>query len=346
MPKPVTIKDIAKICGVGVSTVSRAINNDPAIKPETKQKIMDAVKEYHYVPNNSARNLQATESNTIGIMVRGIGNVFFQEMYHLFQMELEKEGYEYAIHDVSEDDEVLMEAMKMERERRLKGIIFLGGKLTSNKERLSDLSVPFVLCTVAHQDRNSVSDFNSVAIDDEKEGYRATNYLIEKGHRKIAIIAGKEHDKEVGGNRLNGYYRALKEHRIKADNDLVAYMRNDIAEFTAENGYITMKNLLSRGKDFSAVVCISDMVAFGAYKAIYEAGLKIPDDISVVGFDGIDLGRFMYPALTTIAQPAHDLVSAATVLLVKNINSSKIRDPEQIICGATLKERDSVKVLT
>jgi LacI family transcriptional regulator len=343
MSKPVTIKDIARICGVGVSTVSRAINDDPAIKAETKEKILAAVKEYHYVPNISARNLQATETNTIGLMVRGVGNVFFQEMYHLFQTELEKNGYSYAIHDVNEDDEVLMEAMQLERERRLKGIIFLGGRLTARHESLTDLNVPFVLCTVAHQDADSIADYNAVAIDDAKEGYRATNYLIEKGHKSIAIIAGKEHDREVGRNRLNGYFRALKDHGIERDQDLVAYMRSDIPEFTAENGYLTMKNLLSRGKKFTAVVCISDMVAFGAYKAIYEAGLKIPDDISVIGFDGIDLGRFMYPALTTVAQPANDLVSATTDLLFRNIE--KAREPEQIICGATLKERESVRVI-
>lgn len=341
MSRPVTIKDIAKICGVGVSTVSRAINDDPTIKAETKERVLAVVREYHYVPNASARNLQAKESNTIGIMVRGIGNLFFQDMYHLFQLEVEKMGYSYVIHDVSEDDEVLIEAMKLERERRLKGIIFLGGKLTAKHESLSDLSVPFVLCTVAHADKASVEDYNTVAIDDTKEGYRATNYLIEKGHKNIAIIAGKEHDKEVGGNRLNGYFRALKENGIERDLDLVAYMRPDIPEFTAENGYITMKNLLSRGKKFSAVVCISDVIAFGAYKAIYEAGLKIPDDISVIGFDGIDMGRFMYPSLTTIAQPKRDLVSAATGLLLRNIDTE--REPEQIICGATLKERESVK---
>ena len=143
-----TIKDIARICGVGIGTVSRAINNDPRVSEKTQEKILRAVKEHHYVPNNSARNLKMAESNTIGLLFSGIDNPFFQGMISIFENACDELGYSFFLYAVRENDRVENVAMEVCKERRLKGLIILGGQLSFPNRRLDSLGVPYVLCTV------------------------------------------------------------------------------------------------------------------------------------------------------------------------------------------------------
>lgn len=340
MSDQLTIKDIAKFCGVGVSTVSRAINNDPGISPKTKERVLKVVNEFHYVPNNSARNLKMTESNTIALVVRGIDNIFFQSMFDDFQNELHGNGFDFLLHSVSEKSDIAKETIEIAKEKRLKGVIILGGQMEDPVKELDQLSVPYVLCTVAHSMYTPLPHANSVSIDDEKESYQAVKYLISKGHRRIAIITGRNGDYAVGGQRLLGYRKALNDSGIPVDENLIGHMVDDYAEYTADNGYVVAKDLLKR-TDFTALYCISDVIAMGAYKAIYEAGLSIPDDLSVIGFDGINLGKFMIPALTSMLQPVGDMVKTSVELLISAVEGDNT--PRQLIYPATLLERDSVK---
>lgn len=340
MSDQLTIKDIAKYCGVGVSTVSRAINDDPGISPKTKERVLKVVKKFHYVPNNSARNLKMQESNTVALIVRGIDNIFFQSMLDGFQKELYRNGYDFLFHLVDEKSNVAISAIELAKEKRLKGVIILGGMMENPSEDLEQLAVPYVLCTVAHSMYTPTPNVNLVAIDDAMESFKAVKYLIDKGHKRIAIISGREKDYAVGGQRLRGYKKALESEGIPLDDDLIGYMEEDIPEFTTENGYAVAKKLLKR-TDFTALYCVSDMIAIGAYKAISEAGLSIPDDISVVGFDGIDLGRFTIPALTTVRQPKDEMVKSSVDLLMRAINGDDT--PSQLFYPASLLERESVK---
>ena len=339
--KALTIKDIARLSGVGISTVSRAINDDPRINAKTKEHVLDVVKKYHYVPNDTARALQATESNTVGILVRGMDNIFFQRMYHNFEDDFESRGYDCVTHAVDSDEVLMDTAMRFERERRLKGLIFLGGKLSPPYEPYKNLLVPLVCCTVAHDMEDPLKEFYAVSVDDEKEGYRATEYLLSKGHRRIAIIAGLPGDRTVGGQRLKGYRAALKQHGIEPDESLIQYMDPDIQEFSAENGYQSAKALLERTRDFTALFCISDVIAFGASRAIYEAGLSIPEDISLLGFDGMWIGEYMKPALTTVAQPLDISTRKAVDMLISQLEGED--SPRQVTYDTLLIERDSVK---
>lgn len=341
--KALTIKDIARLSGVGISTVSRAINDDPRINPKTKAHVMDVVQRYHYVPNDTARALQATESNTVGILVRGMDNIFFQRMYHNFEDDFESQGYDCVTHAVDSDEVLMDTAMRLERERRLKGLIFLGGKLSPPYEPYKNLLVPLVCCTVAHDMEDPLKEFYTVSVDDEKEGFRATEYLISKGHRRIAIIAGLPGDRTVGGQRLKGYKAALKKHRISIDESLIQYMDPDIQEFSAENGYQSARSLLERTHDFTALFCISDVIAFGAGRALGEAGLSIPDDVSLMGFDGMWIGEYMLPALTTMAQPLDIMTRKAADMLIAQLTGED--KPVQVTYDALLIERNSVKAL-
>ena len=206
MADNITIKDIARICGVGVGTVSRAINNDPRVSDATREKILKAVKDYHYVPNNSARNLKMVESNTIGLLFSGIDNPFFQGMISVFERACDELGYSFFLYAVKEHDRVENVAMEVCKERRLKGLIILGGQLSFPNRRLDSLGVPYVLCTVTVPKTGEQLPCSSVSIDDEKESFRAVSYLIGLGHRRIAILAGRtgEYPHGVGASPATG----------------------------------------------------------------------------------------------------------------------------------------------
>ena len=143
-----TIKDIARLCGVGVSTVSRAINNHPDINPETKSKIMDVIKENGYIPNNSARNLKRTEAKSIAVMVKGMTNPFFSNMIKVMEEEIKKKKYSLVLHHVEFNEDEVDVALELVKEKRLRGIIFLGGYFSHSEEKLSKLNVPFILSTI------------------------------------------------------------------------------------------------------------------------------------------------------------------------------------------------------
>lgn len=343
MAENITIKDIARICGVGIGTVSRAINNDPRVSEKTREKILRAVKEHHYVPNNSARNLKMTESNTIGLLFSGIDNPFFQGMISIFENACDKLGFAFFLYAVRENDRVENVAMEVCKERRLKGLIIMGGQLSFPNRRLDSLGIPYVLCTVTVPRDGKELPCSSVSIDDEKESCRAVSYLCEQGHRRIAILAGRTHESPygVGMLRLAGYRRALEDHGIKFDPALVAYMSEDLPEYSMPNGYDTMKRLLETGVDFTAVFAVSDTMAFGACRALREAGLRIPEDCSIIGYDGQYYTEYMTPSLTTVVQPVAEMARKTVELLDDAVK--KKAPPVCVIYDAELRIRESVR---
>lgn len=311
----ITIKDIAKLCGVGVSTVSRAMNDHPDINPATKAKIMQVIEEHNYIPNNSARNLKRTESNTIALLMKGIDNPFFQGMFHVFEEMLSRKNYSFLLQKVGFDEDEITVALELEKEKKLKGIIFLGGRIRESTKDFAVLNAPYVLCTVRQPEVPGENMAHFVAIDDVKESFRIVDYLCSLGHRKIAIITSLQEERGVGSLRYEGYQMALKKNGIPLDLELVCYMKHDLASFSAENGYAVTQELLASGKEFTAVFAASDMTAIGVCKAILESGSRIPEDYSVAGFDGLDLTCYYHPSITTIHQPITEMVTAAVQML-------------------------------
>lgn len=338
-----TIKDIAKICNVSTSTVSRAMNGDSGINKQTRERILDVIKEHNFVPNNSARNLKMIESDTIALLIKGMDNPFFQGMLHIFETELSKAKYSFIIHAVGEDQDEVNVALELTKEKKLKGIIFLGGVLSATEEKLHMLNIPCVVCTGAVPVGDEKPLCPTVSIDDIKEGYSVVDYLIKCGHKRIAIITSKLQDNSVGKLRLEGYKMALKDNGIPYDEKLVRYMDPELREYSMANGYFVTKKLLEDKVDFTALFAISDVTAFGAYKAISEAGKRIPDDYSVVGFDGLDMTSYFTPALTTLKQPNVDMVKASIEQLMKAIEGNEVDD--RIFFKGDLLERESVKKL-
>ena len=318
----ITIKDIARMCGCGVSTVSRALNNHPDINEETRNKILNVVKETGFVPNNSARNLKITDSKTIAVLIKGIANPFFMKMIKIMEQEIQRQKYSLILQHVEFDQDEVDVAIELEREKKLKGIIFLGGYFNHTKEKLDKINVPFVISTVNMTEEYS-SNYVSVAVDDVKESYKIVDYLCKLGHKKILLISADPNDESIGKLRKEGYMKALSENGISVNEDLIVPMSNDADSYSMKAGFLTLQEALNRNLDFSAVFAISDAVAIGACRALADAGKSIPGDVSVVGFDGIDNANYYSPRITTIRQPFEDMAKASIKLLFKYIEGDK-----------------------
>lgn len=339
----VNIKDIARICGVGVSTVSRAINNHPDINQETKEMIMQAVREHNYIPNNSARNLKRTDSKAVAVLIKGISNPFFGRMISIFEEEIRKNKYSFIVQRVDARQDEVDVALELVKEKKPRGIVFMGGYFSHSREKLEQLAVPFVLCTSGTEEPSGETLlYSSVSVDDFAESYRMTEYLCKLGHRKILFLAAAADDESIGRLRLEGYRKALEDCGIKPDDRLCIFSENQEDCYTMENGFAMMDRVLSgEMKDFTAVYAVSDSVAIGACKAILRHGKRIPEDCSVAGFDGLDIARFYNPALTTMRQPVEEMAKAAIGILFDVIQEGA--DHKNIVFKAELIEGESVK---
>lgn len=339
----ITIKDVAKLCGVGVSTVSRAINNHPDINPETREKIMRVISEHNYIPNNSARNLKRTESKTIAVLMKGITNPFFHGMIRIFEREIERYKYSCLIHQVDDEQDELLVAQELEKEKKLCGIIFLGGSASHTNEDLKQLSVPFVFCTVGFGEEVDQELYSSVTIDDVEAAFTMVDYLIQQGHEKIAMVAAREDDTAIGHMRLLGYRKALEAHGIPFDKERILYPEKGDDAYSMDSGYKAAKKFLESGKEATAFFVISDNTAFGVCKAIDDAGKSVPEDYSVAGFDGIRMGLYYCPSLTTMEQPCDEMAKESIDMLFDLIDGREKN--HHMVFQAQLRKRQSVRSL-
>ena len=314
----ITIVEIAKRCGVGVSTVSRAMNDHSDINPETKKRILEVIKETGYVPNNSARNLKRTDAKCIAVLVKGITNPFFTPMIKIAEEETEARKYALVLRHVEAYEDEVDVALELEKEKRLRGIVFMGGSSKHSSEKVKKLNVPVVFATIGSDisEKLSKKEYSTVSVDDFNESKKMVEYLIGLGHKKIAILSEGNDKPSIVKLRLEGYLEALKENNIKVDDNLIRCVDQRI--YSMENGYETTKALIESGEEFTALYCISDVLAVGALRAFADAGIKVPEDVSVAGFDGQDMARFCIPRLTTLRQPIED-ISRKTMKLIFDI---------------------------
>ena len=335
-----TIKDIAKKCHVGVSTVSRAMNNHPDINPETKEKILKAIEEANYVPNNSARNLKRVDAKCIAVLIKGITNPFFSAVIQVIEAEVQKKKYAMVMQHVEAYENELEVALELIKEKRLRGIIFLGGTYYHDPKQLEKLNVPFVFSTIGTvQGDERIRTYSNIAVDDRVESRKMVDYLLDLGHRRIAIVVEGTAAESVGQLRLEGYRDALSARGIDVDENLILEVRDKIDPYSMENGYKTMRDFLATETEFTAVFAIADFLAVGVCRALYEAGLRIPEDVSVAGYDGIPIGKFYTPQLTTICQPV-EAMAKKTVTLLLDVISGKA-EHEHITFPAELIIRES-----
>lgn len=308
-----TIKDVAEHCGVSITTVSRVLNNHPDVRESVRARVMQAVRDLHYVPNNSARDLSKSQSDTIGVVLRGATNPFLTSVLRSIEQAVDAAGYTMALQQIEPCDDEINAGAGLVRSKRLRGLILLGGEFDYTAERVANLDVPFVCCTFTGTFGSLQKDsYSSVSIDDYAEAYRAVSTLIQHGHRRIAVVLEAINDRSISELRYRGYCDALRDAGIRPDPDLVA----QCGSFEMLDVYRATKRLIARCPDITALFTISDLMAVAAIKALHKKGLSVPQDCSVISIDGIEMTRYIVPTLTSLVQPGEELGTQAVNILV------------------------------
>lgn len=335
-----TIKDIARACGVGVSTVSRAMNNHPDINPETRARIMEEIAKANYIPNNSARNLKCIGTKSIAVLVKGIGNGFLGDLVGGLERECKKREYSFLLQYVEEQEDEVDAAIRIAKEKKPSGMVFLGGDFSHPEQKMEQLDIPFVLSTIeAPEDKEG--KYASVSVDDFMESYKMTEYLLNLGHDRIGVITAPRDDKSIGRQRLLGYRKALMDKGVPYREELVKYMDAEEDRYSLKSGYKLTGELL-RETSFSAIYAVSDSLAMGACRALKEAGISIPKDCSVAGFDGTEEAEFYIPKITTIRQPVESIAKATADILFDMIINKKA--PQKVVFPGELLKRESTDI--
>lgn len=329
--KRVTIADIALKANVSKSTVSRVINGTTKVNKEKEDAVLAAMKEVSFQPNVFAQGLASGNSKTIGVVTQNIGSPIYDSISQGVLKELVKSTYSPIFADGQWEPDVGHAAVETLLGRKVDGLIVLGSVLP--REELD--RVNSILPTVVVGREIDGWEKQCLFIDNEQAGYDATRHLIDLGHRQIAHITGiKDHQDSV--RRMAGYKRALTESGIAIDEELICE-----GQFDGNSGVMAIQNLLNKSKSFSAIFAANDIMAFGARLALHRRGIRVPDDISIIGFDDQAESAFVTPPLTTVRQPAREMGQAAAEALVKLISGSEYELPSLV---AKIVIRESTKV--
>lgn len=335
-----TIKDVARLAGVSVSTVSRVLNEHPDVSPPIREKVLQVVKEHHFIPNSTARNLVRPRRNCVGVICLDRTNPFYSAIITVIEEELNKAGYSMCLRFIGVDMDELAYAAELERAERLQGIIFLGGRSDYNAAEIAALTVPYVCCSFANYFGNVPEErFSSVTIDDEAILEQAVEYLYEQGHRRIALLIPKFDNRSISELRYMGYCRAMKKLGLPIREEDVFFCEN----FHPENGYEAIYEGCRAGVSFTALVAASDLLGIAAIRALHELGVKVPEDCSLVGVDGLELAKYTIPSITTFAQPQQELGAESVKLLIPMIREKK--EGRHIVLQPTLRRGESVRKL-
>ncbi len=329
-----TIKDIARLSGVGVTTVSRVLNDHPDVSEETRRRVLAVVAEQGFQPNTNARHLKQQTSASIAIIVKGTMNMLFAELMERCQQLLQDAGQNAAVYYLDEDANEVVYAVQLCRERKPLGILFLGGDMEFFQAEFGHITVPCVLLTNSARELD-FPNLSSLTTDDEEAAYRVVRYLADQGHRDIGLLGGNWSCTQISYRRVLGCQRAFDELSLPFD-----ARRCEPCRYSFSDAYDTTKRLLGRCPELTALFCVSDVMALGAIRAIHDLGRRVPRDISVVGYDGIPLSRFSVPRLTTVRQDTQQLARQGVDLLLRNLQRPRppVHEvaPFQLIAGESV----------
>jgi DNA-binding LacI/PurR family transcriptional regulator len=309
----VSIKDIARVANISYSTVSRALNDSSRVNPETKARVQRIAAEMGYLPSAVARSLVTRRTNTLGIVVTTITDLFFAEVIHAIEETALKHSYNVILTNSGGHLDRELAALRSLRERRVDGIILISGCINDTFCKEEGIDVPIVIINNAHREHVGYS----VEVDNAAGGREAVDHLLQLGHTRIAHIAGPAREWDAA-ERLRGYEEALRAGGLAVDRELIVPGDN-----LPEGGIASMKQLLALPVRPTAVFCYNDATAIGAMRAVRLAGLRIPEDVSIVGFDDIDLARHLEPPLTTVAQPKRQMGETAVEMILQLLSTAQ-----------------------
>ena len=330
--RPPTIRDVAAQAGVSHQTVSRVINDNPSVKPATRERVLTAIRDLAFVPSPMARGLISNRTRSIGIVTDDISDYFFARVAAGAEDEARRRGYYLMIGSVEPDDDE-EGYLRLMLERRVEGLILARPSVPFEPADLAaarGAGVPLV--AVGFGDLPS---FPVVDVDNRRGGYDATRHLLEHGHLQIATLVGPAAWPSAAA-RLEGYRLALREAGA-------AELVERAADWGLESGRASAARLLERGAQFTALFAHSDLIALGAIRQLRDAGLRVPDDVSIVGYDDLPVAEYVEPALTTVHQPMREVGALAVGFVLDQLSGGAPPTPETHLLRAELVARQSVR---
>lgn len=338
----VTIKDIAREAGVGMTSVSRALNGQPGLSEATRARILAVAEELQFTPNPHARNLKVKTNRKVVIaVVKGPTNPMFQVLVDQLAEALRERGFMLETARASNAEDEYEVARTVMRNDKPAGLVLLGGVIDPLPADLERLRVPFVLCTTPELDGIEPATYSSVRVDEQQSVRLQVEALIDRGHRRIAYIGMPPGEHSSGAVRLRAFIDVMTEHGLDCGPDLQLFAEADQdSYYTFGYGHALTSELIDGGTDVTAICAASDTIALGAHKAILERGLRIPEDFSVVGFDGIEQSSWVHPELATVRQPLDRFVEATCDVLLGQIEDGRPR--QHVVLPGELLVRDSL----
>jgi len=330
-----TIKDVADRAGVSIATVSRVINGAAVVSEKSATRVNAAIKELGFKPNQVARNLVLQKNTSIGIIVPALGNQFYGDILNGIEDACAAQDYEVFVCTTGGDPQKEGRFIETFSDKNCAGIVVMSRKLRPETVKsINALNIP----TIMVNRKTSGLMCPTVSIDNFRAAYEITNYLIGLGHKKIALFRNSLDIDAFGVEQYSGFERALAEHNLIIDRDLVCY-----GEFDPVKSYNLMTELIEKGKVPTAVFATSDVMAMGVCNALFDKGYKVPEDVSVVGFNDIQLAAHYRPALTVIHQPLKQMGEEAVRMIVDmNREDGRVqKDGRTVILPHELIERQS-----
>jgi LacI family transcriptional regulator len=329
----VTIYDVAREAGVSMATVSRVVNNNPNVKPQTRKKVFEAIERLGYRPNAVARGLASKKTTTVGVVIPDISNSIFAEVARGIEDIANMYHYNIILCNADKKKEKEIRVINTLLEKQVDGLLFMGGVVTEDHiQAFRTSSVPVILCGTKDEGHS----MPSVDIDHEMAAFDAVSYLVAQGHRNIGMISGTLEDPANGFARYQGYKKALEAAEIPLREN---YVR--VGNYRYESGIEATKYFLELGERPTAIFSATDEMAIGAIHTIQDYGLKVPEDISVISIDNIRMASMVRPLLTTVAQPMYDIGAVSMRLLTKLMNKES-PDNQQVVLPHEIIHRNSV----
>ena len=331
-----TIKDLAAQTGYSVGTVSRVLNNQPHVSELAREVILRAAAESGFQLNANAKQLKQQHGTSILVICKGRSNELFDTLLVDIQAQIAQTQYPLIVDYIDESENEVRRAVQLCLEKKPLGILFLGGNQEHFLADFHHICMPCVLVTNSAAEL-PFRDLSSVSSDDKLAGHMAIAHLIALGHRKIAIIAGEHTHSDIGRLRFEGAMDAFREYGISFDPELDC----ETVRYTCQDGYNAAQRLLERNREFTAIFAMSDVMAVGAIRGLRDVGKRVPEDISVVGFDGVEMGEFFIPRLASVSQNLKELADRSFRMLLDNIEAKSTARYE--VLPVSLLDRESAR---
>lgn len=331
----ITIKDIAKLADVSIATVSKVVNHkDQNISEETRQRIWELIEEHHYVPNRIASSMITKKTHSIGLIIPDITNPFFPEVARGVEDYANAAGYHVVLCNSDNNPDKEVSYIAMLQEKMVDGIIFTSSGLRMHDSKgLLKFQIPVI---TVDRDIENLKTQGKITVDNANGAYNGVSLLLSKGHKRILHLSGPLSSKPAEDRRI-GYQMALQEYGVPYDEQLVYE-----GSYTTEWGYSGLKMAVEKQLAFDSIFCGNDLIAIGAMKALHELGIKVPEDVEIVGFDDIYIATIVTPNLTTIRQPNYLMGYKAAEMLIELIKHPN-KHIEDVVLKTELIIRESTK---